>query len=54
MSDQANHITKGKSVFYDLFSDAEAAELEMRAVLLHGLTGWLRASGMTQSAAAVA
>jgi predicted XRE-type DNA-binding protein len=44
--------SSGKSVFYDLFSESEAAELEMRAVLLHGLTAWLQACGMTQAAAA--
>jgi predicted XRE-type DNA-binding protein len=46
------HATKSKSAFYDLFPENEAAELEMRAVLLQGLTQWLTKSGMTQAAAA--
>jgi predicted XRE-type DNA-binding protein len=52
MKSEAVHTTSGKSVFYDLFSESEAAELEMRSVLLNGLTAWLRDSGMTQTAAA--
>jgi predicted XRE-type DNA-binding protein len=52
MKSQTGHVTKGKSVFYDLFPESEAAELEMRAVLLQGLTAWLANNGMTQSAAA--
>lgn len=50
---KAQHVTpKGQSVFHDLFSEDEAAELEIRAVLLMGLSNWLRDCGMTQSAAA--
>jgi predicted XRE-type DNA-binding protein len=52
MKSNTEHTTSGKSVFYDLFSESEAAELEMRAVLLNGLTAWLRDSSMTQAAAA--
>lgn len=47
------HITpEARSVFYDLFPENEAAELEIRSVLLMGLSSWLRDYGMTQSAAA--
>jgi predicted XRE-type DNA-binding protein len=52
MKSKAEHTTHGKSVFYDLFNESEAAELEMRSVLLHGLVAWLRDSGLTQAAAA--
>ena len=46
----AKHVTSaGRSVFKDLFSPEEAAELEIRAVLLRGLQGWLEASGTTQA-----
>ena len=49
----AQHITPGGvSVFNDLFPPDEAAELEIRAVLLSGLSNWLQDSGMTQVAAA--
>lgn len=49
----AKHITPaGQSVFNDLFSPEEAAELEIRATLLRGLQEWLAACGKTQSAAA--
>ncbi len=49
----AQHITpEGFSVFNDLFPPDEAAELEIRAVLLSGLNNWLHDSGMTQAAAA--
>lgn len=41
-----------RSVFYDLFPEDEAAELEMRSMLLRGLTAWLADSGMTQTEAA--
>lgn len=54
MKTQTEHRTSGKSVFHDLFSESEATELEMRAVLLNGLTAWLRDCGMTQTAAAKA
>jgi len=52
MEQNTEHTTSGKSVFFDLFSESEAAELEMRAVLLNGLTAWLRNNGMTQAATA--
>ncbi|SAK69689.1 XRE family transcriptional regulator [Caballeronia pedi] len=48
------HTTRGKSVFYDLFAESEAAELEMRAILLQALTTWLHNQKMTQAAAAAA
>ena len=41
-----------RSVFYDLFPEDKAAELEMRSMLLRGLTAWLADSGMTQTEAA--
>src|SRR6516165_1710620 len=41
-----------RSVFYDLFPEEEAAELEMRAKLLSGINKWLNKSGLTQIAAA--
>jgi predicted XRE-type DNA-binding protein len=47
------HVTPaGRSVFYDLFSAAKAAEMEMRAQLLMGLEHWLEKSRMTQADAA--
>jgi predicted XRE-type DNA-binding protein len=50
---KAQHVTpKGRSVFRDLFPEDEAAELEIRSVLLMGLSHWLRDCGMTQTAAA--
>ncbi|GAB5100519.1 helix-turn-helix domain-containing protein [Caballeronia sp. HLA56] len=52
MRSSTQHTTRGKSVFYDLFDESEAAELEMRAVLLQGLTTWLQEQKMTQAAAA--
>ena len=49
------HVTSaGRSVFRDLFSETEAAELEIRSALLQGLSRWLAGSGMTQVAAAKA
>ena len=42
----------GRSVFRDLFPAAEAAELEIRSTLLHGLEHWLARNGMTQVEAA--
>lgn len=42
----------GRSVFHDLFPADEAAELEIRSTLLHGLVHWLANSGMTQIEAA--
>lgn len=47
------HVTAaGRSVFRDLFSEAEAEELEIRAELLRGLTRWLAGAGLTQVEAA--
>ncbi|MFZ5756131.1 MAG: helix-turn-helix domain-containing protein [Pseudomonadota bacterium] len=47
------HITPaGRSVFYDLFPEEEAAELEIRSELLMAIHTWLDASGLTQVAAA--
>ena len=47
------HVTPpGRSVFYDLFPAAEAAELEMRAQLLMGLKLRLERSRMTRAEAA--
>ena len=43
---------KVRSVFYDLYPEDQAAELEMRSLLLHRLGRWLMDSGMTQSEAA--
>jgi len=49
----ARHVTPaGRSVFKDLFSPEEAAELEIRATLLRGLQEWLAGSGKTQGAVA--
>jgi len=46
----AAHVTPaGESVFNDLFSPEEAAELEIRGALLRGLQDWLNASGHTQA-----
>lgn len=42
----------GRSAFRDLFEPHEAAELEGRSVLLHGLEQWLARSGMTLTEAA--
>jgi predicted XRE-type DNA-binding protein len=42
------------SVFQDLYPADEAAEMEIRAQLLRGLTDWLKASGLTQIQAAKA
>lgn len=39
---------KTRSVFQDLYPEDQAAEMEMRSVLLHGLGRWLAESGMTQ------
>lgn len=41
-----------RGVFFDLFDPDEAAELTMRAKLLHGLQSWLAVSDLTQTAAA--
>ena len=45
---------KVASVFEDLYPADEAAEMEIRAQLLRGLTYWLKASGLTQIQAAKA
>ena len=45
---------KVPSVFHDLYPPDQAAEMEMRAQLLRGLTDWLQASEMTQIQAAKA
>ena len=42
----------GRSVFHDLFSAEEAAELEIRAALLRGLERWLASTHQTQVQAA--
>jgi predicted XRE-type DNA-binding protein len=42
----------GRSVFYDLFPEAEADELIMRSMLLRGLEQWLKESRLTQTQAA--
>jgi predicted XRE-type DNA-binding protein len=41
-----------RSVFHDLYPPDQAAEMEMRAQLLNGLTDWLRSSNLTQTQAA--
>ncbi|HEY7640536.1 MAG TPA: XRE family transcriptional regulator [Steroidobacteraceae bacterium] len=52
-ADKPTHTTPaGRSVFRDLFPKAEAAELEIRSVLLNGLEQWLSGSEMTQTEAA--
>jgi predicted XRE-type DNA-binding protein len=45
---------KVESVFQDLYPADQAAEMEMRAQLLIGLSDWLKASGLTQVQAAKA
>lgn len=45
---------KVASVFQDLYPADQAAEMEIRAQLLRGLTDWLKASGLTQIQAAKA
>jgi len=47
-------MTKRKvhSVFRDLYPGDQAAEMEMRSLLLQGLSSWLAESGMTQTEAA--
>lgn len=42
---------KVRSVFHDLYPADQAAEMEMRSLLLHGLGQWLADSGMTQTEA---
>jgi predicted XRE-type DNA-binding protein len=45
---------KVASVFQDLYLADQAAEMEIRAQLLRGLTDWQKASGLTQLQAAKA
>lgn len=53
LPDGIEHITPaGRSVFYELFPEEEAAELEIRSDLLIAIRQWLEASGLTQVAAA--
>ena len=40
------------SVFHDLYPEDQAAEMEMRSLLLQGLGDWLGESGLTQIEAA--
>ena len=44
-------LTKGdrRGVFYDLFDEAEAAELVMRAQLVNALQAWMDSQAMSQS-----
>jgi predicted XRE-type DNA-binding protein len=44
--------SKTKSAFRDLFDADKAAEMEIRATLLMGLSQWLQRSKLTQGAAA--
>ena len=44
---------KVNSVFRDLYPEDQAAEMEMRSLLLQGLGSWLANSGMTQTEAAM-
>ena len=43
---------KVQSVFRDLYPEDQAAEMEMRSLLLQGLGNWLAGAGMTQTEAA--
>ncbi len=43
---------KARSVFPGLYPEDQAAEMEMRSLLLRGLSGWLAESRMTQTEAA--
>ncbi len=43
---------KVHSVFHDLYPEDQAAEMEMRSLLLQGLGNWLADSGLTQTEAA--
>lgn len=54
MPKQKISLTRGSStgVFHDLFDPHEAAELTMRAQLLHGLQAWLVEAESSQTAAA--
>jgi predicted XRE-type DNA-binding protein len=47
------HVTSaGRSIFYDISSEAETVELEIRSGLPRGLTHWLTSSRMTRIEAA--
>ncbi len=51
---EAQHVTPaGRSVIEDLFPPDEAAELEVRAVLLNGLSRWLQDSNNNDSGTGV-
>jgi predicted XRE-type DNA-binding protein len=43
---------KARSVWHDLYPQDQAAEMEMRSLLLEGLGAWLAESGLTQIRAA--
>jgi len=43
---------KARSVWHDLYPEDQAAEMEMRSLLLDGLGAWLAESGLTQIRAA--
>jgi predicted XRE-type DNA-binding protein len=43
---------KVRSVFHDLYPEDQAAEMEMRSLLVIGLGRWLESSNMTQTEAA--
>lgn len=43
---------KVRSVWHDLYPEDQAAEMEMRSLLLQGLGAWLGESGLTQTEAA--
>ena len=43
---------KVTSVFHDLYPKDQAAEMEMRSLLLQGLGNWLAGADMTQTEAA--
>lgn len=45
---------QARSVFHDLYPEDQAAEMEMRSLLLIGLGRWLENSAMTQTEAAKA
>jgi len=50
---RGNHGQKKvRSVFYDLYPEDQAVEMEMRSLLLQGLERWLIDSEMTQSESA--
>ncbi len=43
---------KVRSVWQDLYPEDQAAEMEMRSLLLEGIGAWLAESGLTQTQAA--